>query len=61
MLPISEDRTVLSFLSPRLLTVQFLHNGDAGQKTEDSFVLRNEDHFCPQKIVLRYSFEERFE
>ena len=59
MLPISEDRTVLSFLSPRLLIVQFLHNGDAGQKTEDSFVLRNGGHFCPQKIVLRYTFEGR--
>ena len=56
MVPFSEDKTVLRFLSLRLLTVGILHNGDAGQKTEDSFVLRNWYRFFPQKMVFRASF-----
>ena len=53
---ISEDKTVLRFLSHCVLTVRFLHNGDGGQKTEDSSVLRNWNHFRPQKLVSRNTF-----
>ena len=56
MVPVSEDRTVLRFLSQSVPIVRFLHNGDGVQKTEDSFVLRNWYRFFPQKIGPRSNF-----